>query len=117
MSNVNTTRDAVANHIKTLGSWISLHTASPGQTGASEVTGGSPAYARKQTTWGTATGGTGLVTGSEVVIDVPPSTTVSHVGICSASTGAGTVVEWSDSADITYTPQGQVKVTPKIQHN
>ena len=31
--------------------WISLHTLDPGTTGTSEATGGSPAYARKQTSW------------------------------------------------------------------
>lgn len=36
---------------------ISLHTADPGDNGANEVTGGSPAYARKTPTWA-AVGGT-----------------------------------------------------------
>jgi hypothetical protein len=104
----------MAEHFGTLGTWISLHTGNPGDTGANEVSGGSPAYARKQTTWGSAV--SGLITGSEVVFDVPPGTTVTHVGINSAST-SGTFRDWADSADITFTPQGQVKVTPKYQEN
>lgn len=108
---VTATRNSVATHTASLGSWISLHTADPGQTGASEVSGGSPAYARKQTTWGSASVGT--IAGSEVLFDVPPSTTVTHVGIWSASS-AGTFVEYADSADVAFTPQGQLKVTPSI---
>lgn len=36
------------------GTWISLHTADPGDTGANEVVGGS--YARQPIAWSTATG-------------------------------------------------------------
>lgn len=35
----------------TTNAWISLHTSDPGTTGTGEATGGSPAYARKQTSW------------------------------------------------------------------
>lgn len=108
---VTATRTLVADYTAGLGTWISLHTADPGQTGASEVSGGSPAYARKQTTWGAASSGT--ATGSEVLFDVPPGTTVTHVGIWSAST-SGTFREYADSADVAFTPQGQLKVTPSI---
>jgi hypothetical protein len=76
--------DAVA----TAGTWISAHTADPGTTGTSEVTGG--AYARQQTTWGTASGGSRV--GSQVTIPIPTGTTVTHIGIWSAST-AGTFRE------------------------
>lgn len=107
--NVPATKTALATAYKNLGAYISLHTASPGTTGTNEVTGGSPAYARKQTTWGTVTDG--AVTGSEVIFDVPAGTTITHVGIWSAST-SGTFVDWADSSDISFTPQGQVKVTP-----
>lgn len=110
--NVPATANLVADYFGTLGTWVSLHTASPSTTGANEVTGGSPAYARKQTTWGAATGG--LITGTEVTFDVPPGTTVTHVGIFTAVT-SGTFRDWADSSDVTFTPQGQVKVTPKYQ--
>jgi len=109
--NVTATRNLMAEHYKSLGTWISLHTASPGETGTNEVTGGSPAYARKQTNWDVSATN-GVVNGSECVFDVPANTTITHVGIWTAVTG-GTFIDWADSADITFTPQGQVKVTPK----
>lgn len=114
MTNVTNTKNLQAAHFGTLGSWISLHTGAPGDTGANEVSGGSPAYARKQTVWGTPTDG--LITGSECVFDVPPGTVVTHVGVFTAST-SGDFVEWADSADISFTPQGQLKVVPKYQQS
>lgn len=60
---------------------ISLHTGNPGTTGANEVTGGS--YARGTTTWGGISGGS--VTGSQVTINVPASTTISYWGLWDGS--------------------------------
>lgn len=81
---VDSTKNTLAAAYAAAGTWISVHTASPGSTGANEVTGGSPAYARKQTTWGTPTAG--VVTGTEVTIDVPAGA-YTHWGLWSAQTG------------------------------
>lgn len=51
-----------------------------------EVTGGSPAYARKAAVWGAAASGAKSNSGS-VVFDVPASTTVGFVTYWNASTG------------------------------
>lgn len=51
MAFTNATKEAAALAVTGLGNWISLHTADPATTGTGEATGGSPAYARKQTTW------------------------------------------------------------------
>jgi hypothetical protein len=61
-----------------------LHTAYS-TTGTSEVTGGSPAYARKGLTWGAAASGVKTTTAAPV-FDVPPSTTVRWVGLWDAVT-------------------------------
>jgi hypothetical protein len=62
-------------------------TADPGTTGTvtGEVTGGSPAYARKTITWGSASGG--VITGT-CTFDIPTGTTLTYVAVCSASSGA-----------------------------
>lgn len=91
--------------------WLSLHTADPGQTGASEATGGSPAYARKQTTWGAANG-SGVAAGSQVTFDVPAST-ITHVGFWSAST-AGTFRGSINITDEVFAAQGQYLYTPTL---
>lgn len=92
------------------GGWLSLHTADPGTAGTvGEVTGGTPAYARKQTTW---TGGAadGSVVGSEVAFDVPAGT-FTHIACWTAATG-GTFL-WSQAiSGITFPGQGVLKITP-----
>ena len=53
--------------------FASLHTAYPGTTGANEVVGGAPAYARKAITINAASGGSRLLNAA-VTFDVPAST-------------------------------------------
>lgn len=108
---VNSTKETLATAYTALGAWVSLHTSDPGSTGANEATGGSPAYARKQTTW-TAGSSDGIVAGSEVSIDVPAGS-FTHAGIWSAATGGNFI----DKVAITATTlgaQGVVKVTPTV---
>ena len=90
------------------GTWLSLHTADPGTTGTSEATGGSPAYARKQTSWGGASGSAS--TGSQVTFDAPAGT-YTFVGLWSAST-AGTFIDKVAITSTTLGAQGQILVTP-----
>lgn len=107
---IDSTKEALSQAYADLGTWISLHTASPGTSGANEVTGGSPAYARKQTTW-TAGGSDGVQSGSAVTIDVPAGT-YTHIGVWSASSG-GTLRDTSAlSSSVVMGAQGQVVLTP-----
>lgn len=64
--------------------YASLHTADPTSIGDHEVTGGSPAYARKALTWSPASGDTKAA--ATVTFDVPAGTTTSHFGLWSAIT-------------------------------
>ncbi len=102
-------KESAALNLTGLGAWVSLHTADPGATGANEATGGSPAYARKQTTW-TAGTSDGVVAGSQVTIDVPAGT-YTHVGVWSAAT-VGTFVGSTAITSTTLGAQGQILVTP-----
>ena len=65
--------------------YVSLHTADPGETGVSEVTGGS--YARQAATFSAAVnpGGT-IATSAALVFASMPATTVTYVGVWDAST-------------------------------
>jgi hypothetical protein len=103
----NAMKEALAIEYGSLALYASLHTADPGTTGTNEVTGGSPAYARKSLTW-TAGSSDGVVTAS-ATFDVPASTSITHAGIFSAST-AGT---FYDKVAVTYNSQpsqGQLTV-------
>jgi hypothetical protein len=107
---VTATREALAVYLGTLGTYISLHSASPGSTGANEATGGSPAYGRKQTTWA-AGSSDGSITGSQVTFDAAAGT-YSHYGIWSAATGGTFVDGGALSTSVTLSGQGQILVTP-----
>lgn len=64
----------------------SLHSGFPGISGANEITGGSPAYARKAVSFNAASGGSRAQAGS-AVFDVPGATTVRYVAFWDALTG------------------------------
>lgn len=69
-----------------------------------ELTGGSPAYARKSSTF-SASAGAVLVSSNAPVFDAPAGVTVDYVGWYSAVT-AGTLLAVDDLAPESYTGQG-----------
>ncbi len=79
-------RNNAVNGLATTAVYMSMHSADPGTTGASEITGGSPAYARKAVTWGAASSGTRNMSAA-VVFDIPSGSNVSHYGLWTAATG------------------------------
>ncbi len=91
--------------------YVSLHTSDPGSTGASEATGGGPAYARKALTFAASVSGTAAA--AEVTFDVPAGT-FTHFGVWSAVT-AGTFRGGNAlAASQTFAAQGQLKVTVSL---
>jgi hypothetical protein len=72
--------------------FMSLHTDYPSTTQANEVSGGSPAYARKAITFASASSGSKASSNAQV-FDVPASTTVRWIGYSTAVTsGSGRAV-------------------------
>lgn len=87
---------------------ISAHTADPGSTGTSEVSGGS--YARQTTTWGAASGGSRV--GSQVAIPIPAGTTVRYWGLW---TSGGTFKGgFALTADEVFGSAGTLNHTPTL---
>lgn len=84
--------------------FVSLHTADS-SAGASEVTGGSPAYARKAITW-TAPSTSAMSNSAQIVFDVPTGITIRFLGYWSASTGGTFYGNRALDANQTYTSQG-----------
>jgi hypothetical protein len=79
-------KNSMLDHLGTEAVFVSLHSADPGDNGANELSGGSPAYARKAITWNAATGGS-MDDSNVPVFDVPAGATVLYVGLWSAVTG------------------------------
>ena len=107
---IGATRQVLADAYKGVGTYIGAATGNPGTTAtpSNEATGGSPAYARKQTTWSSSTGG--VVNGTAVTIDVPTGT-YSWILLASGVSGAN-MVDTSDVTDVVMSAQGQIVVTP-----
>lgn len=74
-----------------------------------ELTGGTPAYARKAITWNPAANGA-LVASNQPVFDVPASKTIASVIFMSAVTG-GTELARADIAQESYNNQGTYTLT------
>lgn len=87
--------------------YVSLHNADPGASGANELSGGSPAYARKAVTWASAASGS-VAASNQPVLDVAAGATVAYGGLWSAASGgvfygSGAVVSETFGAQGTYT--------------
>ncbi|MFI5042100.1 MAG: hypothetical protein ACHQNA_09675 [Acidimicrobiales bacterium] len=84
-----TARNIGVDAIAALGTRWAAHTADPGgaNSATAEVSGGSPAYARKAVAWNAASAGAAAQNG-DVVLDIPAGTTVTYVSLWNT---AGTV--------------------------
>ncbi|ABW88423.1 hypothetical protein SEA_EVANESCE_28 [Mycobacterium phage Evanesce] len=107
---------AVANAVAGLGNTISLHSADPGTTGGSELTGGG--YARKTTAWGAAAmvGGSAVVTGSTVRFDVAANSSPTYYGVWNGSTFLYSR-PLTPGVTINSAGPGQVDVTPTYTYS
>lgn len=99
---------AAVDGIAAAGSRISFHTADPGTTGASEVSG----TGRPATTWAAGTAGTRV--GSQVSAPIPAGTTVTHWGIWSAATGGTFLFGGALSASESFGSAGTLQHTPTL---
>lgn len=84
-----------------------LYTTAPGASAGTEVTGGSPAYARKALTWGAAASS---ATSAVATFDVPSGTTVVGAGVHTALT-AGTYLDGGTVTSQAFASQGTFEIT------
>lgn len=96
--------NVAANAVATAVAYLSLHSANPGPTGANELAGGTPAYARIAVTWNGAVAGVAALNGDKT-FNVPAGATVAYVGAWSAPTG-GTFYGSDDVTTEVYGAQG-----------
>ncbi len=84
-----TARNVMLDQLATVAVRWAAHTGDPGgaNSATNEVTGGSPAYARKAVAWNTAASGEATQNG-DVALDIPAGTTVTYLSLWNS---AGTV--------------------------
>lgn len=100
-------KNSLANKYATDAPYGALYTTAPGASAGTEPSGGSPAYARKSLSWGSASGG--VVTAS-ATFDVPAGATIVGVGLHSAAT-AGTYIDGASVTSQAFATQGTFTVT------
>lgn len=106
----NAGRNVALDAVGAVGLYVSLHTADPGTSGASEVTGGSPAYARQACAWAAASGGSMALAAGET-FNVPGGTTVTHFGVWSAAMSGTFYGGGALSASESFGAQGTFNLT------
>lgn len=84
-----------------------LYTTVPGASAGTEVTGGTPPYARKPITWSAPS--SGVITGT-VTFDVPTGTTLAGAGVHTALT-AGTYLDGGAITSQAFATQGTYTLT------
>lgn len=101
--------NSLATKFGTDAGFAALFTADPGLTGTAvgEVTGGSPAYARKALTFGAASGG--IVTAT-ATFDVPAGTTITFAAACTSVSGSNVIGRAAITSQ-TFATQGTYLLT------
>ncbi len=102
-----TMRNTLANAYAGAALYGAVYTSAPSGTAGTEVTGGSPAYARKSLSWSSASAS---VVTATATFDIPTGTTVLGVGIHSAVT-AGTYLDGVSVTSQAFSSQGTLTVT------
>jgi hypothetical protein len=100
-------KNIVADAYKGAAAYGALYTTAPGASAGTEVSGGSPAYARKALSWGASSNG---VTSVTVTFDVPSGTTVVGAGVHTAVT-AGTYYDGASVTSQNFASQGTYQFT------
>lgn len=100
-------KNSLAAKYATEAAYGTLYTTAPDTSAGTEVTGGSPAFARKPLTWSAPANG--VITAS-AVFDIPAGTTVVGSGLHTALTG-GSYVDGKSEAPASFPTQDTVTVT------
>jgi hypothetical protein len=103
-----TQRNTLAAAYGTAATHAALYTTVPGASAGTEVSGGSPAYARRALTWGAPSAS--VVTVTPTAFDVPSGTTIAGAGVHTAIT-AGTYLDGAAVTSQAFASQGTYTLT------
>jgi hypothetical protein len=103
----NTQKNTLATAYGTAATHAALYSTTPGGSAGTELSGGSPAYARKALSWGAASGG---VITATVTFDVPSGATVAGAGVHDALT-SGNYLDGAGVTSQAFSSQGTYTLT------
>lgn len=101
-------KNVLSDAYKGAAAYGALYTTAASGTPGTEVTGGSPAYARKALSWGASSNG--VTSATAAVFDIPAGTTVVAAGVHSAVT-AGTYYDGGAVTSQNFASQGTYTIT------
>jgi hypothetical protein len=102
-----TMRNALVDAYKAQATHAALYSTVPAGTAGTELSGGSPAYARKALSWGATSASSSSVT---VTFDVGSGSTVAGAGVHTAITG-GTYLDGAGVTSQAFASQGTYQLT------
>lgn len=88
--------------------YMAVFSTTPGASAGTELTGGSPAYARKASNWGAVANS--AVTAAPAAFDIPSGGVAAGLGFYTAAT-AGTYLDGVGVTSQTFSSQGTLTVT------
>lgn len=103
-----TMKNTLADAYGTAAAYGALYSTTPGGSAGTEIAGGSPAYARRALSWGSASNGVKSVT--PAAFDVPSGATVAGAGVHTALT-AGTYLDGTALTSQAFSSQGTYTLT------
>lgn len=103
-----TQRNTLVDAYKAAATHVALYSTAPGASPGTELSGGSPAYARKVSNWGATSNS--AATASPAAFDVPSGATVAGAGFHTALT-AGTYLDGASLTSQAFSSQGTYTVT------
>lgn len=103
-----TQKNTLASAYAAAATHAALYSTAPGASQGTELTGGSPAYARKALSWGSPTNG--VISATAVVFDVASGSTVAGAGVHTAIT-AGTYLDGASVTSQAFASQGTYTLT------
>lgn len=105
-----TAEDNALTGLVTAAGFFGVNSGDPSTTGANEISGGSPAYARVAITWGTASAGSIANATSALTVNVPGSTTVAWFSTWSLVSSGVYQIGGALGSSITFGTQGTLTV-------
>jgi hypothetical protein len=101
-------RNALVDAYKAQAAFMAVYSTVPGASAGTELTGGTPPYARRASNWGTTANS--AATAAPTAFDIPSNGTAAGIGFHTLATG-GVYLDGAAVTSQTFVSQGTLTVT------